>query len=103
MKFLVITKSKHPIPPEMTVPIADAMTAWANALTESGKIEAIWAFAGLAGGAGIANVDSLEELDGIMAGFPFGAFSDIEILPLVELNDSLQRLVTAQPDGAAQG
>lgn len=95
MKFLVVTKPKHLVPPEIVPALMDGMIAFANKYTESGKIEAIWGFAGLAGGAGIANVDSLEELDGIMAEFPLGGFSEIEILPLVDLNDSLQRVKQA--------
>ena len=37
-------------------------------------------------------MDSLEELDAVMAEFPFGATSDIEIIPLVDLDASLQRM-----------
>jgi hypothetical protein len=33
----------------------------------------------------------IEELDGIMAGFPYQALSDVEILPIVDLDDALQR------------
>ena len=40
---------------------------------------------------GILNVDSLEELDAIMDGFPFGPFSDVEVLPLANLDEALQR------------
>ena len=95
MKFLVNTRTKSPIPPEMIPALIDAMTAWTNRLTESGKLEAVWGYAGLAGGGGIANVDSLEELDAVMVEFPFGPFSEIEILPLVDLDGSLQRMKQA--------
>jgi muconolactone delta-isomerase len=90
MKFLVITRPKHPVPPEIGLALIDAMTAWSKQATASGKIEATWGFAGTGGGGGIANVDSMEELDALMAGFPFGAFSDVEILPLVDLDKALQ-------------
>ncbi len=95
MKFLVTSTTKNPIPPEMVPALVDAMAAWASKYTESGKLEAVWSFAGLAGGGGIANVDSLEELDAILVEFPFGPFSEIEILPIVDLNESLQRLKQA--------
>jgi hypothetical protein len=36
-------------------------------------------------------VDSLDELDAIMVGFPVGVFSEIKIVPIVELNASLER------------
>ena len=91
MRFLVHTSSKHPIPLEMVPPLIDAMTAFANKYTENGKLEDVWSYAGLAGGGGIANVDSLEELDAIMLEFPFRPFSEVEVLPLVDLQGSLQR------------
>lgn len=91
MKFLVITKPVYPIPPEAAPGLMDAMTAWVNQNTDSGKFEVTWAFAGKSGGGGIVNVDSLDELDAIMVGFPFGPFSEIEIHPIVDLNDSIQR------------
>ena len=50
---------------------------------------------------GIANVDSLEELDAVMAEFPFGVFSDIEIIPLVDLAGSIQRAQQAAQAMAA--
>ncbi len=36
-------------------------------------------------------MESLDELDAVMAGFPFGPFSDIDIVPIVDLESSLQR------------
>ena len=89
MKFLVITRTRHMAPPEMAVQLVDAMGPWQK--MHAGKIEQIWSFAGMQGGGGIANVNSLEELDGIMAEFPYRALSDVEILPLVDLDGALQR------------
>ena len=90
MRFLIITKPKHLVPPEMLERLIDAMGPWRSKC--AGKIEQAWGFAGIAGGGGIANVDSLEELDAVMAEFPFGVTSDIEIIPLVDLDASLQRM-----------
>ncbi len=89
MRLLVNTRSKHPIPPEMMIGLLDAMSAWADRHTKSGKIERIWGSAGVPGGGGIVNVDSLEEFHAIMAEFPFGPFSEIEVIPIVELNTAL--------------
>ncbi len=89
MRFLVITKTKHMAPPEMALKLLDAIGPWQK--KHAGKLEQVWGFAGIQGGGGIANVNSLEELDGIMAEFPMLAVSDIEILPLVDLDGSLQR------------
>jgi muconolactone delta-isomerase len=75
----------------MAVGLIDAMGAWVEQNTKSGKIEQTWSFAGIAGGGGILSVDSLEELDAVMQGFPFGQFSEIEIYPLADLTASLQQ------------
>ena len=91
MKFLVISKPKHLIPPEAVVPLIDAFSAFIDKYSETGQLESSWSFAGSAAGGGIANVDSAEELDAIMAEYPFAAFSDVEIYPLVNLEQSLQR------------
>ena len=73
----------------MAVGLIDAMGAWRSKY--AGKLEQVWGFAGIEGGGGIANVDSLEELDALMVEFPFRVFSDIEVIPLVDLDGHLQR------------
>jgi muconolactone delta-isomerase len=50
-----------------------------------------WTNAGKAGGGGILNVESLEELDAILVEFPVGPFSEIEVVPITELQASLER------------
>ena len=92
MKFLVITKSKAPFPPEMALGLVEAMEGWVQKYKSSGKIEQVWSFAGLQGGGGIVTVNSLEELDAIMNEFPFGPFSDTEILGLADLQAGLQNM-----------
>ncbi len=91
MKFLIISSPKHPFPPEAVSGLMDAMVAWVNKYTESGKFEATWTLAGQAGGGAIVNVDSLEELDGIMIEFPFGPFAEVEVHAIVDIIESLQR------------
>jgi muconolactone delta-isomerase len=89
MQFLVITKQAGPPPPEMVIPLIDAMTAWLAEQRASGKAKASWAFAGTNGGGGLIEVESHEELDAIMARFPFGPVSSIEILALSDIDQSL--------------
>ena len=98
MRFLVVTKSRTPAPPDPS--IVDAMTAWLD--QHESKMEQSWSFAGLNGGGGILNVESLEELDDIMAGFPFGQFSTIEVYGLADLRRSLgnTRTLMSQMAGA---
>ena len=92
MKFLVVTKSRMPFPPDMAIGLVEATEGWARKYTENGKMQQVWSFAGIQGGVGILNVSSLEELDDIMTKFPFGPFSDIDIYGLVELNAGLKKI-----------
>ena len=89
MQFLVITRPSTPPPPEMFVPMIGAMEAWVAQLRATGKTKAVWAFAGTGGGGGVLEVESHEELDAIMARFPFAPFSTIEIIALSSLDESL--------------
>ena len=91
MKFLVISKQKYQIPPEAAVPLIDAFMAYIDKYTASGKLETIWSYAGGQDGGGIANVGSLDELDALLAEYPFRPFSDVEIHPLVDTKGSIQR------------
>jgi muconolactone delta-isomerase len=89
MQFLIITKQSSPPPPEMVIPLIDAMEAWLAKNQADGTLKSSWSFAGTQGGGGIAEVDSHEQLDTIMAGFPFGPFSSIEVYALSDLAQSL--------------
>ncbi len=91
MRFLVVTKSSSPAPPQMVVGMFDALDAWAKRYLEQGKIEQTWGFAGIQGGGGILNVNTLEELDAIMAEFPLAPFTTVEILGLVDLPGAVER------------
>jgi muconolactone delta-isomerase len=91
MRFLVTSNSEFQVPPELGPGMIDALAAWADKHTQSGKLEMVWSDAGSRGGGGILNVDSLEELDAIMTEFPAGPFSNVEVTPIVDLHESLQR------------
>lgn len=91
MRFLITVNPKHPVPPEVAVVLSDAMLGWIGRLRESGKSEALWGFAGMAGGMGIYNVDSAEELNGVVAEIPFGPFSDVQVTALVDVVESVTR------------
>lgn len=90
MKFLVITKSREAPPMEMAVPMMQMMQAWVAEHRGSGKLVESWSFAGMVGGGGILDVDSHEELDAIMAGFPFGQTSDITVYAMADLDAALE-------------
>jgi len=95
MQFLVLTEPSSPPPPEMVLPLISAMEAWVARYRAAGKVRHSWSFAGSQGGGGVVEVDSPEELDVIMAGFPFGPFSTIKVYALSDLDQSLAALRTA--------
>jgi muconolactone delta-isomerase len=91
MRFLVISEPKTPVPPEAVLGLYDALKAWKARYIAAGKLEQIWSFAGLGGaGAGIANVDSLEELDQISAEFPFQPFTHVTVYGLTDFDKSVE-------------
>jgi len=89
MQFLVMTKQTTSPPPEMLLPLVGAMEAWVAAQRAAGKVRMIWSLAGAQGGGGVVEVESPEELDAVMAGFPFGPFSTIDVYALSDLDQSL--------------
>ncbi len=90
MRYLVITESRQPLPPEMAAPALRMFQAWLAENRDAGKIEQAWTFAGQVAGAGIANVESHDELDAIMGRWPLAQFSDIKVYPLADLDASLE-------------
>lgn len=91
MRFLVVTRSREAMPPEMAMPMLQGTKMWVAEHRASGRIVETWSFAGVNGGGGILEVDSLDELDAVMGGFPYGPVSHIEIYPLCDLDASLDR------------
>ena len=93
MRFLVVTKSRGAPPPEMAMPMMHMMKQWVTEHLGSGKMEQVWSFAGMVGGGGILEVESHEELDSIMGGFPFAQFSDVDVYPLADLHSNLDEQI----------
>lgn len=44
MRFLIVSKPKYPVPPDMAETLNDAMAAWFAENTDNGTIEQGWAF-----------------------------------------------------------
>ena len=89
MEFLIVSKNKYMTPPEDVPSLIDATLAWTRKYDK--QIEQIWSFAGQQAGGGIAKVESLEELNAILAEFPLSPFSETDVYPLVDLVASLER------------
>ncbi len=103
MRFLIIGKNKFPMPPEIAPAVVDATIAWAKKYTGSGKLEQLWGVAGVAAGGGIANVGSPDELDAVMAEFPLGPFTDLEVYPLTDMVGSMERMKQVMQAAASGG
>ena len=91
MKFLIVTMQNQMVPPEHALPLLDAFMAYVDKYKKSGHFEAEWSFSGMQGGGAIVEVDSLEELDTLIIEYPLGPFSNIQIYPLVDLEDSIDK------------
>ena len=74
----------------MMLGLFDAMMAWAKKYQANKKFDMIWATAGVPGGGAVANVNSLEELNQIMAEFPMGPASEIKIKPIMDIQPALE-------------
>jgi muconolactone delta-isomerase len=79
------------MPPEMAMPMLQAMRMWLAEHRASGRIVEAWSFAGVNGGGGILEVDSLDELDAVMGRFPYGQVSYVDVYPLCDLDAMLDR------------
>ncbi len=89
MKFLTIVIQKQPPPPEMMPALVEATIQWMAWAKGSGKFDAIYSVAGQSGGLGIANLDSLEELDDIIQGYPMTPFCNVQVFPLSDVDHAL--------------
>ena len=89
MKFLVIAEGVPEVvlPPEQAVALGRENWAWVRKMTAAGKLDVAFGLAdhagGILGGCGIANVESLEELGGLLASLPVVAISNVKVYPLV--------------------
>jgi muconolactone delta-isomerase len=67
--------------------VVDALQAWADGYTASGKMEHVWGFAGARGGGGVLNVESPQEVDEIVSSSPVASFSETRVYPLQEIHE----------------
>jgi len=91
MKFLVVAKTRE-IPPVPTERLLEMVVGeWQTALQfrKEGKAEVGYALAGLKGGTGIFEVESGAELNATLSRLPFYPFLDIQIYPLMTVDEAL--------------
>ena len=91
MRFLVTLKQRYMVPPEVLVGLFDGAIAWSKKYAATKKIEQSWGFAGMPAGGGVLNVNSAEELNQIITELPLSAASDIEILPIMDMEEAINQ------------
>jgi hypothetical protein len=100
MRFLVISKPKFPVPMEQLPMMMQGFAAWrARYRAQS---DGFWFFAGDGGGAGVLNVPDEMTLFRIMAEYPFGLTSDVEVRAIVDGDWALaqwQEMLKSAPGG----
>jgi muconolactone delta-isomerase len=91
MRFLVTLNQKYMVPPEVQIGLMDGSIAWAKKYTASKKLEQSWGCAGMPAGGGVLNVNSIEELNQIIAELPLGAVSETEIRPIMGMEEAINQ------------
>ncbi len=93
MRFLIVQKTQHPMPPEAALPLMKAMHEWLKRYRQDGTIEQTWNFMGQAAGGGIMSAESHEELDDILAENPLRPYSTVEVYPLTDIDRSFEKQI----------
>jgi len=102
MKFLVMAKrNQMPMQPEMGIAVFQAAKEWEKAQLASGKMDLRYNYADGSGGFGIVNGDSHEEVYDTLLEAPYFAFMDWEVIPLVDWDHSLDKLIELMQKMAA--
>lgn len=89
-KYLIIARAKHPVPEDVQAKLMTGVESWLEEVDE--YVDAAYSFAGKPGGVVIADVDTLEKLDHLAYSYPVYTYSDVEILPLVDVPSSHEAL-----------
>jgi hypothetical protein len=101
MKFVIITRNRGnaAIGPSTMPALIEATKAFITRGRNASKWDVIYSHPH--GGAAIANHDTVEDLNAWLADYPFGALQDIEVLPLADVDQSLDKLLQAARQTAA--
>jgi len=91
MKFLVVAKLREipPVPPEQSAALSVAEWQTVQQFLKEGKTEVAYALAGLKGGMGISEAESGAEINRRLSRLPLFPFLDIEIYPLMTVDEAL--------------
>ena len=92
MRFAVIYRPKHPVPPELVPELLKGMGEWMQ--SHGSRVEDVQFFVG-GGGFGTIETDDPAEIAGLTATHPFTQYSEVEIKPLLDPQAALAVLAEA--------
>ena len=95
MRYLITVRPKHQLTPDIIGALAERMSGWVQEHRGSGRLADVWTFAGKAGGGGIMEAASHEELESIMFSMPFSPWSSIDVEPLAAMENTLSLMKEA--------
>jgi muconolactone delta-isomerase len=93
MKFLIITRNRgtSAVPPAAMPALIEATKAFITRGRNAGKWDVVYSHT--SGGVAIANHDTHEDLNAWLAEYPMAPFQEIEVLPLADVDQSLDKLL----------
>jgi muconolactone delta-isomerase len=93
MKFLIITRPRGnaAVPPTAMPALIEATKAFITRGRNAGKWDVVYSHT--QGGVAISNHDTAEDLNAWLADYPMGPFEDIEVLPLADVDKTLDKLL----------
>jgi len=101
VKFLIITRSRGSaaLPPAAMPALIEATKAFITRGRNAGKWDVVYSHT--QGGVAIANHDTAEDLNAWLADYPMAPFEDIEVLPLADVDKTLDKLLEVARQTAA--
>lgn len=92
MKFMVMPMQTRTVPPELMSTLVEVTAEWMGWAKKSGKFDCIYCISGQPGGIGIVNVNSLEELNDVVSGYPMTPFCEVGVYPLSDIDQAMSAL-----------
>ncbi len=97
---ILVEPGAVPPPPDQLPMLLHAFAQWRDRWRGQMELFAFWA--GRPGGLGVLNVADETELSQMMFEFPFNPYSTIDVRPIVDGDEALQRLTQTVNDMLAQ-
>ena len=95
MKFLVIRKPRFGTGRMATAKLIRDQKQGVAEAVKAGTIDCIYAFPGGGGNVGIANADSMEQLNERLMATPLFLYSEYEVRPLTDYNKYMENVAAA--------